>query len=1125
MLSSSSARPPPRRRQKRSVVWRYFAESPTDLNVAICQLCHAAIPRGRRLARNTTNLLKHLQNKHPTAAQDVPTVVPESGITASQNLSHLQYLNSSSSSTVAILNDSSQMQLPGHDNMVPSISLLHDNNNVLVRTNDDDNCNRNVVQYHRELHSSSNNNNNSISIQKLRIESSPDSKDATSHKSGPCSSTSSSKTTKNSDDACSNALTFSSLGDTNIILPQSTSTLTSPVMNTNNGSALLNVASHSSPTFEFPDSALLTPSMFPISPNFSVPQAMLPASADPSHSENLWPAHAPITTGQPNISVHYSDQLQTDYQAPTSEFNLEANATTLHSNIYHQARLDTAHSGREHQATSTSKLEYICDPSKQPRRTIPCGSEAMRSPFTQMTELQSLSMRRNAPTRADITPTVNVPLAPASAHTFNPHHINQRAFVPCSENNASDHSRPKHPRTNSQGRTIADQQMSHPLNAEAPRSSEQNRYRQVAGQRYRASQQPQTHNPVPSRITQDDGSVMVQQRLTIIKYLAIRGLPLSQISSPDFQEFILRRFGISHFHAPEQQLRNDSLPTILDSLREQTMSRLSAAPACALILNTASTFPVISCTWFSSKFELQSACLEIPAPKQNLSRLDLRRTAFAQVVSIAQTWGIFKKISAVVTSGEFCSASSIGKAGMSRKNGCATQSSQESYLNHNFNVDGDADVNDIVQGSTCPSHVQSCASFAHDLGHQIHLGATQELGPASLSANVATLEGATVPQQCSNSLPIPTSNPGTLTSIPCAVSAFEVIIQEELLSSPTTIALLSQVRRAIRTVRNDSDAYNSELRKFYPANDYPSPLVTDEDTQVCARTTHAMLESFKSQSYVVRAALSTLTPNLIIDEVLLQDVDELRHALHIFLEALRVLDPSLGGGRGQSGFSVAVIIPVMKGLKRAFASRISSLRANSRIRDVLERTRDGLNGVFVDLELQETYAIASLLDPRFKSRVFESTRAAHAAEERLREIAVAERAESFGSVTRSQFAGANNESSRRCSKRSRSMSDIDHASNYGDEAKQYLAEPTLPFSANVAEFWNWNSGRWPFLARTAAKFLCVPASAKHQYLPLEAATVDDACKSFGNCDAVPLLFLRLNLLLGMDITHAPTSPK
>lgn len=56
----------PRKRQKRSFVWYFFEESKTNPNVALCLICQLSIPRGRNLARNTTNLRKHLEHRHPT---------------------------------------------------------------------------------------------------------------------------------------------------------------------------------------------------------------------------------------------------------------------------------------------------------------------------------------------------------------------------------------------------------------------------------------------------------------------------------------------------------------------------------------------------------------------------------------------------------------------------------------------------------------------------------------------------------------------------------------------------------------------------------------------------------------------------------------------------------------------------------------------------------------------------------------------------------------------------------------------------------------------------------------------------------------------------------------------------
>lgn len=55
----------PRKRQKRSFVWNFFKETDDNPNVGLCLICKEIIPRGRNLARNTTNLRKHLEHRHP----------------------------------------------------------------------------------------------------------------------------------------------------------------------------------------------------------------------------------------------------------------------------------------------------------------------------------------------------------------------------------------------------------------------------------------------------------------------------------------------------------------------------------------------------------------------------------------------------------------------------------------------------------------------------------------------------------------------------------------------------------------------------------------------------------------------------------------------------------------------------------------------------------------------------------------------------------------------------------------------------------------------------------------------------------------------------------------------------
>ncbi len=51
-----------------SAVWRYFRVNEENNAVANCELCKLGISRGGKTKGvfNTTNLIRHLKNKHPT---------------------------------------------------------------------------------------------------------------------------------------------------------------------------------------------------------------------------------------------------------------------------------------------------------------------------------------------------------------------------------------------------------------------------------------------------------------------------------------------------------------------------------------------------------------------------------------------------------------------------------------------------------------------------------------------------------------------------------------------------------------------------------------------------------------------------------------------------------------------------------------------------------------------------------------------------------------------------------------------------------------------------------------------------------------------------------------------------
>lgn len=63
----------PTKRRKRSYVWKFFTEAPESSihgSTAFCTLCHGKVPRGKHNQKNTTNLIKHLQHRHPEVAAE-----------------------------------------------------------------------------------------------------------------------------------------------------------------------------------------------------------------------------------------------------------------------------------------------------------------------------------------------------------------------------------------------------------------------------------------------------------------------------------------------------------------------------------------------------------------------------------------------------------------------------------------------------------------------------------------------------------------------------------------------------------------------------------------------------------------------------------------------------------------------------------------------------------------------------------------------------------------------------------------------------------------------------------------------------------------------------------------------
>jgi hypothetical protein len=239
--------------------------------------------------------------------------------------------------------------------------------------------------------------------------------------------------------------------------------------------------------------------------------------------------------------------------------------------------------------------------------------------------------------------------------------------------------------------------------------------------------------------------------------------------------------------------------------------------------------------------------------------------------------------------------------------------------------------------------------------------------------------------------------------------------------------------------------------------------------------------------------------------------------LDMFIEAVRILHPASRASRRPISASIAVTIPVIKGLKRTLVSKTLDFSEVSSHYALYKNVYSAVESEFPNVQTCSMYVVATVIDPRFKSRVFESAEERKAAEHVLFSACMRIcHPTAMAKLTRGDskhvFDALTMETSGNCGS---SRIATEDESAVGSAIGAYLLEPTLNFCADIEEYWLSNSKRWPSLAHVASLYLCVPASTKIMQSLVGLSSGHGENPAIGDAVSRQLLFIRQNLLSGM----------
>lgn len=356
----------------------------------------------------------------------------------------------------------------------------------------------------------------------------------------------------------------------------------------------------------------------------------------------------------------------------------------------------------------------------------------------------------------------------------------------------------------------------------------------------------------------------------------------------------------------------------------------------------------------------------------------------------------------------------------------------------------------------------------------------------------------------------------TIPVVPCLVSLVERIFDVHVLENTwVESAIMVPVRNALspnspkRNVKKEKKQRRSLVDDMVPMDNGSAvfgrkDLDAAEESQAKVAKARDLLNNFLKK-------YGSLGTGRTVDNVDLTMVHELHKTLQVFDEACGLLVGGEGVGVDGEGSSVSVAIPVMRSVSRALV--VNSKTYSGELHEMIKNVLVAVNQTQRDLENQEMYAVATMLDPRFKGRSFSSEPTSRFAEEfvlnacralertRENDPESAALASSFVAPAVKQEGG---------SMLGQFMDEVVHDKlDSSSSVTAYLAEPVFTFSEDIGKYWQRNAARWPDLTAVAAKYLSVPACARRP--AGESAAISKL--QFDAQDKGSMLFLRLNTAL------------
>ncbi|GAA6072183.1 zinc finger BED domain-containing protein 4, partial [Tachysurus ichikawai] len=219
--------------------------------------------------------------------------------------------------------------------------------------------------------------------------------------------------------------------------------------------------------------------------------------------------------------------------------------------------------------------------------------------------------------------------------------------------------------------------------------------------------------------------------------------------------------------------------------------------------------------------------------------------------------------------------------------------------------------------------------------------------------------------------------------------------------------------------------------------------------------------------------------------------------------------------------SAADVIPCIRALARLLENTVESDHGVKTSKTVL---LEAVRRRFADIDTQKLYAIATMLDPRYKNRYFPED-LKPTVRDLFRDVVTAHCHTEMPSTSSVEVPGSSRSTDKSppaCSLQAMFAELVEEDTGQTDEEitillqiNQYLAEAVMPRSGPPLAYWQANKGRFPALAQAARAYLCSPCTSvdSEQLFSTAANVIDDKRNRLTSKNAEMLIVIGETCLL------------